>query len=204
MRFRLGSSSALGLERPSPLGGLLAGKAAGAAQSGLMLRSPSASQKVPCAARSCGPPQNSLRSLRSLRSDTCGESVVEAREYARGHKPCAARRRTNRPACAAPTALPAPVGLLGQGGPAPAVRVFAASNPHSAAGKATGGVRSGRFVRRRGTQGLWPRAAGAPRPLTRRRCLNAVSAANEVSSAAGHKTEYRRAPLRDSAEASAV
>ena len=36
---------------------------------------------------------NSLRSLRSLRSDRCDESEHEAREYARGHEPCASRRR---------------------------------------------------------------------------------------------------------------
>src|SRR6185369_7489387 len=35
--------------------------------------------RLPCGARRQGPPQNSLRSLRSLRSDSRGESDVEAR-----------------------------------------------------------------------------------------------------------------------------
>ncbi len=45
--------------------------------------------------------QNSLRSLCSLRSDSCDESDHEAR-CARSHEPCAARRRTG----AAPAARP--------------------------------------------------------------------------------------------------
>ena len=59
---------------------------------------PFASLRVPCDARSSGPLHNSLRSLRSLWSDICSESVDEAREYARGQKPCASRRRTVAPA----------------------------------------------------------------------------------------------------------
>ena len=39
------------------------------------------------------PSHNSLRSLRSLCSNTCDESVDEAREYARGHESSASRRR---------------------------------------------------------------------------------------------------------------
>ena len=38
---------------------------------------PSASLRATCGARVAGPPQNSLRSLRSLRSDSCGESDDE-------------------------------------------------------------------------------------------------------------------------------
>jgi len=41
-------------------------------------------------------PQNSLRSLRSLRSDTCGESVHDSR-CARGRGPCASRRLSCAP-----------------------------------------------------------------------------------------------------------
>ena len=55
-----------------------------------------ASLWLPCAPRPCGPRHNSLRSLRSLRSDNCRESVVDAR-CARGHKPCGARRHTCAP-----------------------------------------------------------------------------------------------------------
>ena len=38
-----------------------------------------ASRRLPCGARVAGLPQNSLRSLRSLRSNSCGKSVHEAR-----------------------------------------------------------------------------------------------------------------------------
>ena len=50
--------------------------------------------RVPCDARSCGPLHNFLRSLRSLWSNRCNESEHEAR-CARGHKPCASRRRNS-------------------------------------------------------------------------------------------------------------
>ena len=63
----------------------------------------SASLRLPCDARSRGPPPNSLRSLRSLRSDRGGESDVEAR-CARGHEPCASRR-LQRALRTAPTRL---------------------------------------------------------------------------------------------------
>ena len=51
--------------------------------------------RLRCAARSEGAPRNSLRSLRSLRSDNLGESEDEAR-CARGHESCAPRRRICR------------------------------------------------------------------------------------------------------------
>ena len=44
----------------------------------------------PCDARACGPPKNSLRSLRSLRSNSFGESDHETR-CARGRRRCASR-----------------------------------------------------------------------------------------------------------------
>ena len=46
-------------------------------------RSARCASQLPCAARSRGPPQNSLRSLRSLRSDSCGKSDRRARAAAR-------------------------------------------------------------------------------------------------------------------------
>jgi hypothetical protein len=52
--------------------------------------SPLAARGVPCDARSPRPAQNSLRSLRSLRSDSCAESAVEAR-CARASGSCASR-----------------------------------------------------------------------------------------------------------------
>ena len=56
-----------------------------------------ASLRLPCAARLEGVPQNSLRSLRSLRSDSCGKSVHEAR-CARPPQVCAAQRPMTAPA----------------------------------------------------------------------------------------------------------
>ncbi len=69
----------------------------------------SASLRLRCDARSEGALQNSLRSLRSIRSDSCRESVNEAREYARRPRPCASRRPTSQrcetPPAAQSTAL---------------------------------------------------------------------------------------------------
>ena len=59
--------------------------------------------RLPCGARSAVAPHNSLRSLRSLRSNRRGESEVEARAFsARRPQPCAPRRRR----VAAPAARP--------------------------------------------------------------------------------------------------
>ena len=51
---------------------------------------PSLSEGVPCDARNQRPAQNSLRSLRSLRSDSCAESVIDA-GFARASGSCASR-----------------------------------------------------------------------------------------------------------------
>jgi len=61
-------------------------------------------RRLHCAARSGVAPQNSLRSLRSLRSNSRGESDNEAR-CARRPRPCAARRSRNRPCRVPPAAL---------------------------------------------------------------------------------------------------
>jgi len=63
---------------------------------GARLRRSAPGRRLPCDARSCGLPQNSLRSLRSLRSDSCGKFDDEAR-CARGHEACASRRRRHAP-----------------------------------------------------------------------------------------------------------
>ena len=60
-----------------------------------------AARRLPCGARSWGLPHNSLRSLRSLRSDRCGKSEVDAR-CARGPKTSAPRRRRGAPPAARP------------------------------------------------------------------------------------------------------
>ena len=62
---------------------------------GARMRQPLAARGVPCGAQPHGPPRNSLHSLRSLRSNSLGESEHEAR-CARGHEPCAPRRRICR------------------------------------------------------------------------------------------------------------
>ena len=64
----------------------------------------SASLRLRCGARPSLASQNSLRSLRSLRSDSCDESVYEAR-CARRLKACAPRRHRNRAHRAPPAAL---------------------------------------------------------------------------------------------------
>ena len=59
-------------------------------------------RRVRCGTRPGVAPQNSLHSLRSLRSDSCGESVHEAREYARRPQGCVPRRRRRSPVPAGP------------------------------------------------------------------------------------------------------
>ncbi len=92
-----------------------------------------AARRLHCGARSRIAPQNSLRELRSLRSNNRGESVHEAR-CARRSWPCAPRRRRNRP-CQGPPAAKGTTELragrvarcLGKGaGGQPAVRLCAA------------------------------------------------------------------------------
>ena len=63
-----------------------------------------AARRLHCDARPGVAAQNSLRSLRSLRSDNRAESVYEAR-CARRPRSCASRRHTNRPHRAPPAAL---------------------------------------------------------------------------------------------------
>ena len=90
--------------------------------------------RLRCGARPGVAPHNSLRSLRSLRSDRCGESVHEAR-CARRPQSCAPRRPTNRP-CRVPPAAKTTRG----GAPARTTTAAAESRP-----------------------GRWQRACGAPR-----------------------------------------
>jgi hypothetical protein len=60
-------------------------------------------------------------------------------------------------------------------------------------------ARSGRsrrdFPRRREAQGSWPRAQRATNICIAAFCLNEANAVSEVSYAAGHETEHRRAVL---------
>ena len=63
-----------------------------------------AARRLHCDARSGVAPQNSLRELRSLRSNKRGESDNEAR-CARRPRPCASRRHRNRPCRVPPAAI---------------------------------------------------------------------------------------------------
>ena len=146
--------------------------------------------------------QNSLRELRSLRSDSCAGSVYEAR-CARRPQACASRRHRNRP-CRVPPAASHGLGCsprktktplrrcarAGRGAPGrrregqqgqsgPGDRLCLAYGRASRPGAAC-------KARARG------RARSALRHLTRRGCSSAVSEANEASSATGHETEHRR------------
>ena len=128
--------------------------AAGATRQGLMPeRSPQgpfvALRRLHCAARSGVAPQNSLR---SLRSNSRGESEHEAR-CARRPRPCAARRSRNRPWRAAPAAK--------------ALRRFLPRTRETCLQRrARAGCAAP--LRRRASQGVWPRAQRA-RELTCRR-----------------------------------
>ena len=100
-------------------------------------------RRLRCGARPGVAPHNSLRSLRSLRSDRCGESDHEAR-CARRPQPCAPRRPTNRP-CRVPPAAKAGIGGL------PSHTTVGSAKPRP---------------------GRWQRACGAPRsggPVARAR-----------------------------------
>ncbi len=150
-------------------------------------------RRLRCGARVSVAPHNSLRSLRSLRSNRCGESVDEARAYARRPKPSAPRRRTGAPARTRPRLCEAAWFLVGerpQPGIEPGWRLHArlrraashgldarglpfTHTPRTAAPrKAAGGAQAGRMApprRRARTQTVqWTvcawRAAGRLRP----------------------------------------
>ncbi len=102
----------------------------------------SASLRLHCDARPGVASQNSLRSLRSPRSDSCDESVYEAC-FARRPQACASRRHRNRPRRAPPAARQR-LWFLSRTAPASQQRR----------------VRAGRGapLGRREAQGSWPRA----------------------------------------------
>jgi hypothetical protein len=140
------------------------------------------------------PTPNSLRSLRSLRSNNVDESVHEAR-CARGPQalrfsaPQEARR-----------SLPA----------SPFADVPGVSAPKSTTGLARRAVCLAGSLSGAEERSAVVGARSALRELTRRRCLNAVSAANEVSSAPRPWGEHRRGvvakrrpPLRELARQTA-
>ena len=145
-----------------------------------------ASLRLHCDARAAVAPKNSLRSLRSLRSNSFGESVHEAR-CARRPRPCASRRPRNRP-CRVPPAAQAP-------------RRHAGNEHRGAPAKARAGSRRRAYAQPR-SAGLVDRARSAPRQLTRRNCLTAVSAANEGSFSTGPRDRASQGTLAQRGQAS--
>ena len=156
-------------------------------------------------------PQNSLRSLRSLRSNSRGESVHEARCARRPRSAAllgAAEARRRAPAHgfagharslgrgkarSGHRARDAPRAAGARPGEARArcPRLAFLSQEKSVLAKArAGGGRSASAAP--SSAGLAGSARSAPRELTRRSCLSAESAANAASSATARKTEQRR------------
>ena len=141
-----------------------------------------AARRLQSAARSGLAWPNSLRSLRSLRSDSGHESDDEAR-CARRPRSCASRRSRNRPRQSPPAAR-----LQRRGSDE---RRSRANRVPSAAAKARAG-RTWCASEAPRSAGLVAARAARIVHLTRRRCPSAVSEANEASSATGHETEHRR------------
>jgi len=162
--------------------------------------------RLRCDARSAVVPRNSLHSLRSLRSNSLGES--DERSALRAPTPalalqaasCLAARPlarhkqstgpfVSRLAFSPPHKSPPP------GTAHRAAVLVAFDEVHGGAGKAAGGCapaatyaapRNGRLVAAR---------ASALRVLTRRDCPSAANAVSAASFATGHEAEYRREPF---------
>ena len=146
--------------------------------------------RLRCDARGRVAPQNSLRAPWALRSDSCGESVLDAR-CARRPRPCASRRSQRHPGQAHTAALNLWNAQCVVDIPSyPEKTVLALMAERHAKSSAGGG-------------GLWracgsPRSAGgeararsALRQQIRGSCLSVANAVSEASSAAGPCT---RAP----------
>ena len=133
---------------------------------------PFASLRVPCGTRSSGPSHNSLRSLRSLRSNTCAESDDEARQMRARPEDLRSSAAPIRPAQAAPGALRATGSVC---------RATHATN--ASATRHPG--RAQRACEAPSSAGFGARARSALRALTRCVCPTTVSAANGGSYATG-------------------
>ncbi len=155
------------------------------------LRRSAGYSRLRCGARSRGPSPNSLRSLRCATFKQAATSQFTKRAARAGHEPCAPRRLRGalRPprthlcgnACSAPEKSKS--GNVPQGSPC-------SPSQTQNGGSAAGGTRQGRFLGRRGAE-VQGRRACALQQLTRRGCLNEMSVANGVSSAARPWTEHR-------------
>ena len=195
----------------SSFGSIGARKAACGCPSALSCGSCTALRAVsPAVLARVAPPRNSLRSLRSLRSDSLGEFDFTRRAARAGHAKLRSSAPQMRAAGHPPTSLRGPARLFverlrREAGIEPASRRApqARAMPDSRARrlrcrlpltKRCGGlqrrgrVAGGATLRRRGAQ--WLVAARAARLVksTRRDCLSVVSAANEASFATGHET----------------
>jgi hypothetical protein len=171
---------------------------------------PSAALRATCGARAAGLPQNSLRSLRSLRSDSCGKSVHEARlsfgRRAAGGTALLGTRRGDR----TPTRHGAySWGVRVSDGTGPArTRRLKERRDQATRSVAVGGqakrwpdpLPSGCAEERRGVGPHACRRTGVLRDLTCRSCLSAVNEVNAASSAAGRRREHRRLPPKGVAD----
>ena len=134
-----------------------------------------------CDARSEAAPHNSLRSLRSLRSDKCGESDHDAR---------AVRAPTSDLRFSPPHKSPQP----GTTHRAATLMVFDCKG-HGGVSKAVGGCASAATYAAPSNAGLAAARVSAQRLLTRRDCPSATNEVSEASFATGRETEYRREPF---------
>ena len=168
--------------------------------------------RLRCDARRRVAPQNSLRAPRALRSDSCGESVLDAR-FARRPRPCASRRSQRHPSQAPAAAAKFVWRCLSATGSRSAVPAALSSASElelvelrsPLGGKALTGsfLQPSRNLISADGGGLWracgsPRSAGceararsALRQHVRGSCLSVAPKGREASSAAGPCT---RAP----------
>jgi len=140
--------------------------------------------RLHCDARDRVAPQNSLRAQRALRSDSCGESVLDAR-CARRPRRCASRRSQRHPGQAHAAALNlssaqwvVDLPFL----PEKTVPAFMAER-HAKSSAGGGGV--GRACGSLRSAGCEARARSALCQQIRGSCLSVANAVSEASSAAG-------------------
>ena len=133
--------------------------------------------------------RNSLRSLRSLRSDS--RRQVSARSALRARAESPPFLSAKEAHCHLPERAFAETFLM-FGGRTNTVSSVVRWKEQVPCLLAVGGIRQGRFRGRRGAQ-AWGRRACALQRLTRRSCLSIVSKANEASSAARPQAEHRSA-----------
>lgn len=168
--------------------------------------------RLRCDARGRVAPQNSLRAPWALRSDSCGESVLDAR-CARRPRPCASRRSRRHPEQAPAAAAKFAGRPCAVTGSVPALPAAISSMNElvlrELRSALNGRTLTGSFLQPSATLfsadggGLWcacgsPRSAGceagarsALRPHARGSCLSAAPEGRAASSAAGPRT---RAP----------